>query len=76
MHKLVHVLPVLCFSIDLAVSIIQIMREYWCLLLYVVLFVVNIQVIIRMESALLLSELNYYMKTLLMVDVLSRFQDD
>ena len=76
MHELIHVLPVLRFFADSAVSIVLIRREYWCLLLYVVLLVVNIQVTMRIESALLLSEYNYYVKTPLMVDVLSRFQSD
>ena len=76
MHELVHVLPVLCFSVDLAVSIIQIRRGYWCLLLHVVLLVVDIQVTMRRVSVLSLSKYNYYVRTPLMVDVLSRFQSD
>ena len=76
MHELVHVLPVLCFSVDLAVSIIQIRREYWCLLLHVVLLVVDIQVTMRKVSVLSPSEHDYYVRTPLMVDVLSRFQGD
>ena len=75
-RELVHVLPVLRFSVDLAVSIIQIRREYWCLLLHVVLLVVDIQVIMRKVSVLSPSEPNYYVKIPLMVDVLSSFQDD
>ena len=76
MYELVYILPVLCFSIDLVVLIIQIRREYWCFLLYVALLMVDIQVIMRIESTLLLSEPDCYVKTLLMVDVLSRFQGD
>ena len=75
-RELVHMLPVLRFSIDLAVSIVQIRREYWCLLLYVVLLVVDIQVIMVKVSILSLSEYDYYMRTPLMVGVLSRFQGD
>ena len=75
-RELAHVLPVLRFSVDLAVSIIQIRREYWCLLLHVVLLVVDIQVIMRRVSVLSLSEHNYYVRTPLMVGVLSRFQGD
>ena len=75
-HKLVHVLLVLRFSVDLAVSIIQIRREYWCLLLHVVLLVVDIQVTMRKVSVLSLSEYGYYVRTPLMVGVLSRFQGD
>ena len=76
MHELVHVLLVLCFSVDLTISIILIRREYWCLLLHVVLLMVDIQVIVRKVSVLLLNEHDYYMRTSLMVDVLSRFQGD
>ena len=76
MHGLVYLLLVLRFSIDLAILIVLIKREYWCLLLHVVLLVVNIQVIVKMVSILLLSEHNYYVRTPLMVDVLSRFQGD
>ena len=75
-HELVHVLPVLRFSVDLAVSIVQIRREYWCLLLYVVLLMVDIQVTMRKVSVLSLSECDYYIRTLLMVGVLSRVQSD
>ena len=75
-HELAHVLPVLHFSVDLAVSIVQIRREYWCLLLHMVLLIVDIQVIVRRVSVSLLSECNYYMRTPLMVDVLFRFQGD
>ena len=76
MHELVHVLPVLRFFADSAVSIILIRREYWCLLLHVVLLVVDIQVIMRKVSVLSLSECDYYVRTPLMVGVLSRFQGD
>ena len=76
MCELVYVLLVLRFSIDLAVSIIQIRREYWCLLLHMVLLMVDIQVTMRKVSVLLLSEYGYYVRTLLMVGVLSRFQGD
>ena len=75
-HELAHVLPVLCFSVDLAVSIIQIRRGYWCLLSHVVLLVVDIQVIVKKVSVSLLSECDYYVRTPLMVGVLSRFQGD
>ena len=75
-HELVHVLPVLRFSVDLAVSIVQIRREYWCLLLHMVLLVVDIQVTMRKVSILLPSECGYYVRTPLMVGVLSRFQGD
>ena len=75
-HELVHVLPVLRFFSDLAVSIIQIRRECWCLLLRVVLLVVDIQVTMRKVSILSLSEYNYYVRTPLIVDVLSKFQSD
>ena len=75
-HKLVHVLPVLCFSVDLVVSIVQIRREYWCLLLHVVLLVVDIQVTMRKVSVLSPSGHDYYVRTPLMVDILSRFQGD
>ena len=71
--ELVHVLLVLRFSINLAVLIVQIRRGYWCLLLHVVLLMVDIQVTMRKVSVLSLSECNYYMRTPLMVDVLSRF---
>ena len=74
MHELVYMLPALCFFVDLAVSIVLIRREYWCLLLYMVLLIVNIQVTMKIKSALLLSEPDCYVKTLLMVDILSRFQ--
>ena len=73
MRELAHVLPVLCFSVDLAISIVQIRRGYWCLLLHVVLLVVEFQVIVKKVSVSLLSECNYYVRTPLMVDVLSRF---
>ena len=76
MHELVHVLPVLRFFADSAVSIVLIKREYWCLLLYVVLLVVNIQVTIQMESVLLLSELDCCVRIPLMVSALSKFQGD
>ena len=76
MCELVHMLPALYFSVDLAVSIILIRREYWCLLLHMVLLIVDIQVIVRRVSVSLLSECNYYMRTPLMVDVLFRFQGD
>ena len=76
MYELVHVLPVLCFSVDLAVSIVQIRREYWCLLLYVVLLMVDIQVIVRKVSVSSLNEYDYCVRTPLIVDVLSRFQGD
>ena len=76
MHKLVHMLPVLRFSVDLAVSIVQIRREYWYLLLHVVLLMVDIQVTMRRVSVLSLSEHDYYVRTPLMVGVLSRFQGD
>ena len=75
-HELVYVLPALHFFVNLAVSIVLIRREYWCLLLHIVLLIVNIQVTIRIKSALLLSEPDCCVKTLLMVDVLSRFQGD
>ena len=73
-HELAHVLPVLRFSVDLAVSIVQIRREYWCLLLHVVLLMVDIQVTMRKVSVLSLSEHDYYVRTPLMVSVLSRFR--
>ena len=74
MHELVHMLPVLYFSVDLAVSIIQIRREYWCFLLHIVLLMVNIQVIVSIVFILLLlSRHDYYVKTPLMVSVLSKF---
>ena len=72
-YELAHVLPVLRFSVDLAVLIVQIRREYWCLLLYVVLLIVDILVIVRIVSVLSLSRHDYYVKTLLVVSVLSRF---
>ena len=72
-HELVYVLLVLYFSTNLAISIILIRREYWCLLLYIILLIVDIQIIIRIVSILLLSKYNYYIKTLLVVDILSRF---
>ena len=75
-HKLAHVLPVLRFSVDLAVSIVQIRRKYWCLLLHMILLVVDIQVTIRKVSVLSLSEYDYYVRTPLIVGVLSRFQGD
>ena len=75
-HELAYVLPVLHFSVDLVVSIVQIRREYWCLLLHVVLLVVDIQVTMRMESVLLLSELNCCVRIPLMVSALSKFQGD
>ena len=75
-HELVYVLPVLRFSVDLAVSIVQIRREYWCLLLHVVLLMVDIQVTMRRVSVLSLSEHDYYVRTPLMVSVLSRFRGD
>ena len=73
MCELVYMLLVFHFFVDLDISIILIRREYWCLLLYMVLFVVNIQVIMRIESTLLLSEPDCYVKTLLIVDILFRF---
>ena len=76
MYELVHVLPVLRFSVDLADSIIQIRRGYWCLLLHVVLLIVDIQVTIQMESVLLLSELDCCVRIPLMVSALSKFQGD
>ena len=76
MHKLVHVLLMLHFFANLAVSVTLIRRGYWCPLLHVVLLVVDIQVIVRKVSILSLSEHNYYVKTPLMVDILSRFQGD
>ena len=76
MHELVHVLPAPHFFVDLAVSIILIRRECWCLLLHMVLLVVDIQVIVKKVSVLSLSEYSYYMRIPLMVDVLSRFQGD
>ena len=76
MHKLVYVLPMLHFFVDLAVSIILIRRGYWYLLLHVVLLMVDIQVIVRIVFVLSLSKHNYYMKTLLVVGVLSKFQGD
>ena len=76
MHELVHVLLVLRFFADSAVSIVLIRREYWCLLLHVVLLVVDIQVIMRKVSILSLSECGYYVRTPLMVGVLFRFQGD
>ena len=75
-YELAHVLPVLRFSVNLAVSIVQIRREYWCLLLHVVLLVVDIQVTMRKVSILSPSEHDYYVRTPLMVGVLSRFQGD
>ena len=75
-HELAHVLPVSHFSVDLAVSIVQIKREYWCLLLCVVLLIVDIQVTMRKVSVLSLSEYGYYVRTSLIVGVLSRFQGD
>ena len=75
-HELAYVLLVLHFSVDLAVLIVQIKRECWCLLLCVVLLVVDIQVIMRKVSILLPSECGYYVRTPLMVGVLSRFQGD
>ena len=74
MHELIHVLPVLRFFADSAVSIVLIRREYWCLLLYVVLLMVNILVVVKKVFVLSLSGHDYYVRTLLMVDVLSRFQ--
>ena len=76
MHELVHVLPVLRFFADSAVSIVLIRRKYWCLLLHVVLLMVDIQVTIQMESILLLSELDCCVRIPLMVSALSKFQGD
>ena len=75
-RELAHVLPVLRFSVDLAVSIVPIRRGYWYLLLHVVLLVVDIQVTMRKVSILSLSEHDYYVRTPLMVSVLSRFRGD
>ena len=76
MYKLVYMLSVLHFFVNLAVSIVLIRREYWCLLLHVVLLVVDIQVTMRKVSVLSPSEHDYYVRTPLMVGVLSRFQGD
>ena len=76
MYKLVYMLPTLYFFIDLAVLIVLIRRGYWYFLLYVVLLVVNIPVIVRKVFVSLLSGHNYYIRTLLIVDVLSKFQGD
>ena len=76
MHELVYVLPALHFSVDLIVSIILIRRGYWCPLLHVVLLVIDIQIIMRKVSVLSLSRYNYYVRTLLIIDILSRFQDN
>ena len=75
-YGLVYMLLALYFFVDLAVSIILIRRGYWCFLLHVVLLIVNIQVIVRKVSVLSLSGHDYYVRTPLMVDVLSRFQGD
>ena len=74
MYKLVYMLPTLYFFIDLAVLIVLIRRGYWYFLLYVVLLMVDIQVIVRMVFVLLLSEYNYYVRTPLVVSALSKFQ--
>ena len=76
MHELVHVLPALHFSVDLIVSIILMRRGYWCPLLHMVLLVVDIQIIVRKVSVLLLSGHDCYMRIPLIVDVLSRLQND